>query len=166
MPTPMSFTAAYKEAVMYADGGVIHYDCLTITSSDTTDEIAIVDSYEPLLTAQGTYLACPFELKPPETEGSVVGKLEVSVKFLPKAARIWLQEQSTNGATMSIIWRQYLGEGATVQPDFECRVPFYVTKVDIIAGGVAALTATLPDLINTPLCKKLMTKDILPGMAI
>lgn len=164
MPTPMDFTTAYAEAVMAADGGVTYFDCLVITSSMSADVTRIVHSESSLTTPQGVYLACPFDIRPPETEGEVVGSMEISVAFLPKAARQWLVQQSEAGAQISLNWLQYLGPG--LNPDFECRAPLYVTKVDRIAGGGAVMTATLPDLVNTPFCRRLMTKSELPGMVV
>lgn len=163
MPTPMEFTAAYAEAVAAMDAKVTHYDTLTFTSNRSPNALRVVQSHQNLSTPQGTYSACPFEFRPPETEGEIVGKMEIEVKFLPRAARIWILEQSVMGARLSATWRQYLRSGAN--PDFECRVPFHITKVERTPGGVVA-TATLPDLVNTPFCRRLMLPSELPGLVM
>lgn len=162
MPTPMDFTAAYEEAVAYADGGVTHYDCLRISSSEEDNLVMFVNSFSNLETNQGTYYACQFDLVPPDTEGETVGQLQITFEFLPKLAREWLVAQSVAGATITVSWVQYLG--ANSDPDFECRVPFYVTTVERQAGGGCVVTTTLPDLLKLPFCRRRMTKDELPGM--
>lgn len=160
MPTPMDFTAAYIEAVAFADASATHYDTLTFSNPGGT--LRVVHSHENLITPQGTYIACQFDFQPPETEGEIVGKMKITVQFLPRSARVWLDEQSRTGAQLSIVWRQYLGAG--IDPDFESRVSFYVETIERTVTG-ATITATLPDLANTPFCKQLMTRYILPGMA-
>jgi hypothetical protein len=159
----MDFTDAYAEAVTVAEDSVTHYDCLTFASSLDVGTVMVVHSNENLETPQGTYMACPFEFQPPETEGEIVGQMKITVNFLPKAARIWLMQQSRAGAQLSVTWRQYLEAG--IDPDFECRVPFYITKVERNPGGVV-VTATLPDLVNTPFCRRLMLSTELPGMVL
>lgn len=163
MPTPMDFTAAYAEAVAAMDAKVTHYDTLTFASSKDVNVLRVVQSHWDLSTPQGVYTACPFEFRPPETEGEIVGKMEIEVRFLPKAARVWIMAQSVAGAHLSTTWRQYLGPN--IAPDFVCRVPFHITKVERVPGGVVA-TATLPDLVNTPFCRRLMLPSELPGLVV
>jgi len=163
MPTPMDFTDAWKEAVAAVDSNIIHYDTLTITSSKNADSLMLVCSNKDLSTSQGVYVSCDFDFRPPETEGGTVGSMEIEIKFLPKAARLWIMDQSSSGAQLSVVWRQYIG--ADIDPDFECRTPFFINKVDRTPGGVLA-TATLPDFLAMPFCRRIMTREELPGMAL
>jgi hypothetical protein len=164
MPTPIDFTTAYAEAIMAADGAVTYYDCIAIASNMATDVIRAVNSNQSLSTPQGVYFATQFDIRPPETEGEIVGTLEIEAKYLPREAKQWLTAQSEAGARITIQWLQYLGSGRN--PDFECRIPFYVTRAERTGGGGVILTATLPDLVNAPFGRRLMTRDILPGMAL
>jgi len=163
MPTPMDFTDAWKEAVAAVDSSIIHYDTLTITSSKDTESLMIVCSNRDLSTSQGVYMACDFDFRPPETEGGGVGTMEIEIKFLPRVYRLWIEKQSGLGSQLSVVWRQYIG--LDIDPDFECRTPFYITNIDRTPGGVLA-TATLPDFLSMPFCRRLMTREELPGMVL
>lgn len=161
-PTPADFDTAYAEAVAYAKADVTHYDTLTFASSLDTDSVRIVLDDTALVTPQGTYIPCDAEFTPAETEGGIVGRLEITINYLPPAALAWLEEASSAGAHLTVTWRQYLGTG--IDPDFESRLPLSIIGSEY-SNGQCTLTATLPDLVNLPFGRKLMTSRILPGLA-
>lgn len=161
-PTPADFDTAYQEAVAYADPAVTHYDTLTFSSSLDADVVRIVVDEVPLVTNQGTYIPCGVEFTPPETEGGVVGQININITYLPPSVQEWLEEASKAGAALTCVWRQYLG--SNTDPSFENRMPFEITQTENINGRFT-LVATLPDLVNTPFCRRLMTPRVLPGLA-
>nr|WP_321466747.1 DUF1833 family protein [uncultured Desulfobulbus sp.] len=161
-PTPADFDTAYQEAVAYAKADVTHYDTLTFASSMDTGTVMIVADEASLTTNQGTYQPCAVEFTPAETEGGIVGQLNINITYLPPSAQGWLEEAAGNGANLTVIWRQYLAPNT--DPSFVYRMPFDIIRAENV-NGKFTLVATLPDLVNTPFCRQLMTPRILPGLA-
>lgn len=158
--TPVSLSQAMSEAYAYADPAQTFYDTLTFTASTDTEQVRVVNSDRELVTPQGVYLPCAFELRLPDTEGEIVGALEVEVRFLPRQARRWVQAASRAGAVLTVMWRQYLAPGQA--PDAEYPVPLTITSVEHTPSGVT-VTATFPDLVNAPFPRRLMLAQDLPG---
>lgn len=163
-PTPADFDTAYAEAVAYADPAVTHYDTFAFVSSlDTMDPLlVVVNSSRTLVTPQGNYIPVNATFTAPETNEGIVGVLEMQLDYLPPAAQTILEAASMAGAEITVYWRHYLG--VNIDPNFEGRLPFAVTTIKNINGG-ATITATLPDLLNIPLGRRLMTTLELPGLA-
>lgn len=161
-PTPADFNTAYQEAVAYAKAEVTHYDTLTFASSMSTDVVRLVVDEVPLSTPQGVYSPCGVDFTPAETEGGVVGQVNIVFPYLPPAAQAWLEEAANNGASITVVWLQYLAAG--IDPAFTYRMPFDITSAENVADQFT-LTGTLPDLVNTPFCRRLMTPRVLPGLA-
>lgn len=162
-PTPADFDTAYAEAVATAASDVTLYDTLTFSSTvDTTGKIRAVLDTVPLETNQGVYLPYDIDFTPADTEGGVVGQITITVGYMPPSGQEWLSAEAAAGANLSVTWQQYLAPHS--DPSFEYRMPFYITTADNVNGRLT-LTATLPDLLNTPFCRRLMTTREFPGLA-
>lgn len=159
-PRPIDLSTAMEEAYAYADGGETFYDTLEFESAGSTDKVLVVNSSAELPTPQGTYLACAFDCRLPETESAVRGQLQVSVDFLPRDAQVWLRQASQARKRLTVKWRQYLAPNQA--PDAEYPIPLEIVSVEQTPAGVTA-TALFPDLVNMPFPRRLMTTKELPG---
>ena len=159
-PRPISMTDAMAEAYAYANPMDTIYDTLEFTSSETGGKVMVVHSDEKLVTPQGTFLPCRFSFELPETQSSVRGEMKITVDFLPREAQIWIREQTQSRGNVTVIWRQYLGEG--VEPDAWYPIPLEVSNVEQTPLGATA-TALFPDLVNMPFPRRIMTTVELPG---
>lgn len=157
-PTPISMTEAMQEAYAYA-GDDVFFDTLKF-EVDGQDPLMVVNSGAPLETPQGTYLAGPFDLRLPETEGEIVAAMEIEVRFLPRAARTWLMEASRARLRIRVTWLQYLGPDQ--DPDAFFPLPLDVSSVECSETGATA-TATFRDLVNMPFPRRIMLARDLPG---
>jgi hypothetical protein len=161
-PTPVDFDTAYSAAVAYADPSVTHYDTFTFASSMDAEVVRIVVDEQSLSTNQGVFTPCGVDFTPAETEGGVVGQINININYIPPAAQEWMEAASASGAIITVTWQQYLAPNT--DPSFANRLPFTVIRAETI-NGQCTLVATLPDLVNTPLCRRLMTARVLPGLA-
>ncbi len=163
-PTPADFDAAYADAVANADPAATHYDTFAfVSSADSLNPLrVVVNSSRTLATPQGEYIPVNATFTAPETDEGIVGVLKIQLDYLPPAAQAILETASVAGAKIAVYWRHYLA--VNIDPSFEGRLPFEVTTIKNVNGG-ATITATLPDLLNIPLGRRLMTTQELPGLA-
>lgn len=159
-PRPITLDAAIEEAYSNVSQEIVYYDTLEFTDEKSGDTVQIVHSGEPLETPQGTYAPCRFGCKHPDTEGGVVGSLQITVDFLPRAAQKWILETCKIRGAVTVIWRQYLGPGQ--EPDAWYPVPLSVTSIEQSYTGVV-ITATFPLLTAMKFPRRLMTAEALPG---
>jgi hypothetical protein len=159
-PRPIDMNTAMEEAYAYADPQDTFYDTLEFSSEIENDKIMVVNSDEPLQTPQGLFLACHFDCTLPETQGNVRGQMQINVNFLPRDAQIWIRKATQDRATITVIWRQYLGPDQ--EPDAWYPIPLQISAVEQTPTGVTA-TAMFPDLVNLPFPRRIMTTAELPG---
>ena len=76
------------------------YEVITLSSGAS---VKVVHSDEDLETPQGTFTACKFGCKHPETEGGIVGSLQITVDFLPLAAQRWIFEKCQTGTRNNFV---------------------------------------------------------------
>lgn len=159
-PPPITLEAAIAEAWATPDPGDTFYDTLTFLDSASGEKLLIVYSDEDLETPQGTFTHCKFGCKHPETEGSVVGAMEITVDFLPKSAQRWIMETCKARGQVSVYWAQYLGP--MMDPDAHYPIPLDITSVEQTALG-ATVNASFPMLTAMKFPRRLMTTSVLPG---
>jgi hypothetical protein len=159
-PRPITLDTAIEEAYSDVTQDVVFYDTLEFTDAATGTKVQIVQSGEPLETPQGTFLPCRFGCKHPDTEGGVVGSLQITVDFLPKAAQRWILDTCRARGTVSVLWRQYLGPNR--EPDAWYPVPLSITSVEQTYVGIV-VTATFPLLTAMKFPRRIMTTEALPG---
>lgn len=157
---PITLNKAMEEAYAYPDPGDTFYDTLEFTDSVSGSSIRIVHSDEELDTPQGLFSACKFECRHPDTEGGVVGAMEISVEFLPKDAQKWLSETCRTRGNVSVYYRQYLGPQR--DPDAHYPVPLDVTSVEQTHLGVT-VRASFPMLTAMKFPRRIMSITNLPG---
>ena len=162
-PTPITMTEAMQEAYAYADSAVTFFDTLEFWTEDAPSEaVRVVNDSVPLVTPQGTFEACAFDFRLPDTEGEIVGVLEIDVQFIPRSARSYILRTSRAGHKVIVMWRQYLGPNQ--EPDATYPLPLNVSGATITTTGVT-IQATLKDLVNMPFPRRLMLAQDLPGAA-
>jgi hypothetical protein len=161
-PMPITLDQAIAEA--YAEpGDDTFYDTLEFSDSVSGDKILVVHSDEELETPQGTFIPCKFGCKHPETEGGVVGVMQITVDFLPLSAQLWILETCRSRGKVTVYWRQYLGPNQ--EPDAHYPIPLDVTSVEQTALG-ATINASFPMLTAMKFPRRLMTTTILPGARV
>lgn len=159
-PPPITLDAAIAEAYANPDPGDTFYDTLEFLDSASGEKLLIVYSDEDLETPQGTFTACKFGCKHPETEGGVVGAMQITVDFLPKAAQRWIMETCKARGKVTVYWRQYLGPD--MEPDAHYPIPLDITSVEQTTLG-ATVNASFPMLTAMKFPRRLMTTSVLPG---
>lgn len=158
-PTPITLDQAIAEA--YAEPyGEIFYDTLEFYDSISGDKMLVVYSDEELSTPQGVFTPCKFECKHPETEGGIVGTMQIVINYLPRRAQRWIMETCKNRGNVTVYWRQYLGPDQ--EPDAHYPIPLNVTSVDQTPMG-ATINATFPMLTAMKFPRRIMSTTILPG---
>ena len=161
-PVPITLDQAIAEA--YAEpGDETFYDTLEFSDSVSGDKILVVHSDEELETPQGTFIPCKFGCKHPETEGGVVGVMQITVDFLPRSAQRWILETCRSRGKVTVYWRQYLGPNQ--DPDAHYPIPLDITSVEQTALG-ATINASFPMLTDMKFPRRLMTTTILPGARV
>lgn len=159
-PRPITLDMAIEEAYAQPSSGDTFYDTLEFTDSVSGQAVMIVHSDEDLNTPQGTYTACRFGCKHPETEGGIVGQMQITIDFLPMDVQKWLLNTCRTRANITVYWRQYLGPG--MEPDAVYPVPLDVVGVEQTSLG-ATITASFPMLTAMKFPRRLMTTSIMPG---
>lgn len=159
-PRPIALEDALGEIYSNPSGDETFYDTLEFIELSSGDSVKIVHSDEDLETPQGTFTACKFECQHPETEGGIVGALQITVDFLPLSAKRWIHEKSKTGTGISTYWRQYLGPN--MEPDAHYPLPLDITNVEQTMTG-ATITASFPLLTAMKFPRRLMTTTVLPG---
>lgn len=159
-PRPITLDMAIEEAYAQPGFGGTFYDTLEFTDSISGRGVRVVHSDEDLDTPQGTYTACRFGCKHPETEGGIVGQMQITIDFLPMDVQKWLLNTCRTRATITVYWRQYLGTG--MEPDAVYPVPLDVVGVEQTSLG-ATITASFPMLTAMKFPRRLMTTSIMPG---
>ena len=158
-----TMTAAYKEAMDFAPADEVYYDTLQFDCDGLTNPILIVNSYEPLVRAAGTFLPVIFEFTLPETAGGVRGQMTISVNGIPKAVRLAVRNVASSPYPVTATYRQYIGTSMT--PDAYLPVPLSVSQVKETPLGFS-VTATAPDLTGAYFPRRLMTTADFPGCRI
>ena len=156
----VEISAAVKEAYEYASGDVTFWDTLEINHQSFLVPIRVVRAYRALQTNQGEFLPCHFDFALPSTEPGVRGSMTVTIKGVPKEARIKIREAAATRNKVEIIYRQYIVENG--DPDVELPVPLQVTNIKETPTGLEA-SAMFPDLINMRFPQRVMTVEDLPG---
>lgn len=159
-PLPITLNDAIAEAYAEPSPENTYYDTLEFVDTVGGGKIQVVHSDEDLETPQGTFLACKFGCKHPETEGGVVGVMQITVDFLPRDAQRWLMETCMGRGQVTVYWRQYLGDN--MEPDAFYPVPLNITSVEQTSLGVTA-NASFPMLTAMKFPRRLMTTSVLPG---
>lgn len=159
-PQPITLEDALGEIYSNPSGDETFYDTLEFIELSSGDSVKIVHSDEDLETPQGTFTACKFGCQHPETEGGIVGALQITVDFLPLSAKRWIHEKSKTGTGISTYWRQYLGPN--MEPDAHYPLPLDITNVEQTMTG-ATITASFPLLTAMKFPRRLMTTTVLPG---
>jgi len=159
-PLPISISEAMHEALLNASTGETFYDTLEFIELSSGAAVRVVHSDEDLNTPQGLFTACKFGCKHPETEGGIVGTMQITVDFLPLDAQEWLVEKCKTGTGITVYWRQYLGPD--MEPDAYYPVPLDITAVEQSITG-ATITASFPMLTAMKFPRRLMTTTVLPG---
>lgn len=161
-PTPITLDQAIAEA--YEDPSEeIFYDTLEFLDSVSGEKLLVVYSDEELETPQGTFTPCKFGCKHPETEGGVVGVMQIVIDYLPRKAQQWIMDTCRIRGKVTVYWRQYLGPNQ--EPDAHYPVPLDVTSVDQTPLG-ATINASFPMLTAMKFPRRLMTSTILPGARV
>lgn len=153
-------TDAIKEAYANAPADITYYDTLEIMHASFSESIKIVKSGKSLSTPQGNFIAVNFDFTIPETKGSVVGEMKISIGLLPKVAQVAIRDASMTTTPITVKYRQYLG--ANMEPDAELPVALEIRQVEQTYSGVVA-TALFPDLHGHVFPRRLMTTSVLPG---
>lgn len=159
-PIPITLNEAMAEAYADQSSGETYFDTLEFIELSSGDSVKVVHSDEDLETPQGTFTACKFSCKHPETEGGIVGSMQITVDFLPLAAQKWIAEKSRTGTGVTVYWRQYLGPN--IEPDAYYPLPLDITSVEQSWTG-ATITASFPLLTAMKFPRRLMTTTVLPG---
>jgi len=159
-PTPITLDDAISEIYIQPGDGVTFYDTLEFIELSSGASVKVVHSDEDLETPQGTFTACKFGCKHPETEGGIVGSLQITVDFLPLAAQRWIFEKCQTGTGITVYWRQYLGPNQ--EPDAYYPLPLDIVSVEQNWTG-ATITASFPMLTEMKFPRRIMTTAALPG---
>jgi hypothetical protein len=97
----------------------------------------------------------------PETESSVRGQMKLTINCLPKAYRDKIYAAAQEADPIYVKYRQYTGPD--VAPDAELPVSLSVSSVEFEGDFETVITCLYPDLVNIPLCRRIMTTTALPG---
>lgn len=162
-PQPITLDQAIEEAYAEQMQEVTFYDTLEFLDSVTGSKVLVVHSDEDLETPQGTFVACKFGCKHPDTEGGIVGSMQITVDFLPRSAQRWIFETCKARGKVTVYWRQYLGENQ--EPDAHYPIPLDITSVKQTSIGVT-VTASFPMLTEMKFPRRLISSTILPGNMI
>lgn len=154
---------AIKEAYAYADQNVTLFDTFEIRHSswEEVDYIRLVDSDIYLSTPQGRFRPAMLETALPETQNSVRGQMQLTIKCLPVECREQLYSASLTIDPVYVQYRQYTGEDA--DPSAELPVALSVSAFEFNGDFETVITCLYPDLVNIPFCRKAMTTSIFPG---
>lgn len=159
-PRPITLDQAIAEAYAEPDPGDTFYDTLEFLDSVSGSKVLVVYSDEELVTPQGTFVPCKFGCKHPETEGGIVGTMQITIDFLPRSAQRWIMETCKARGKVTVYWRQYLGPNQ--EPDAHYPIPLNVTSVEQTALG-ATINASFPMLTVMKFPRRLMSTTELPG---
>lgn len=159
----MDMTDAIQEAYAYADPDIAIYETFEITHTSFGASIKIVDSPTSITTTEGTFLPVTMEASTPETESSVRGQMQLTVRFLNKTYRALLFAAAQYADPIYIYYRQYI-DGVS-DPQAELPVGLTVSGIEFTDDSTV-ITALYPDLVNILICKRKMTVSNLPGCQI
>lgn len=159
-PSPITLEAAIAEAYWDPDPSDTFYDTLEFVDSVSGGTLRIVHSDDNLPTPQGDFFPCYFECRHPDTEGGVVGTMQIVTSALPMSAKKWLFSTCQSRGKVTVYWRQYLGPNR--EPDAHYPLPLDITNVKLSTSG-ATITASFPMLTYMKFPRRMMTTSVLPG---
>jgi len=151
---------AIKQAYEFAPADEIYYDTLQLDNDCFTEPIKVVNSYEELVTNQGTFLPVRFDFKLPEVGSGIRGQMTITVMGVPLSARNIIRVAASQTYVTTVTYRQYLK--GDMDPSAYFPVPLSVQKITENYAGIE-FTAVVPDLTALYFPRRLMDTTNLPG---
>lgn len=158
----MNLTDAIKEAYIFAPA-VTYYDTLEFNCEVFNSPILVVNSHAPTTRNEGTFLPVIFDIRLPETAGSIRGEMVITINGLPYEIRTAIRNSVSTRSPVTIVYRQYINN--TMSPSATLPVPMSISSIQETHIGIE-ITALMPDLMGAYFPRKLMTTKNLPGLKL